>query len=291
MRSFFNKRNETDPYMYTDLAVERRRCDGDMGGVKYTSERWHSGTLERVRILTEEGELAMGRPSGNYYTLNVGRFDLLSDADIEDVTEDIARLLCIAVDGVRAYPERILTVGLGNRRLGCDSVGPRAAARIRPTMHIKELDPDTFTSLACSEIAVLAPGVTAESGIGSSEVIRGVCRRIMPDLVIAIDAIATRSEERLCSTVQISDTGLFPGSGIGNYSSELTERTLGIPIISVGIPTVIDSRIFRMNGVLDGELSGESMLVSPKEIDEISDVAAEIIGCAVNQAFGISSDV
>ena len=141
-----------------------------------------------------------------------------------------------------------------------------------------------FDALECSEIAVLCPGVTAESGLEATEVVRGVCRRIMPDVVIAVDAIATRSVERLGSTVQISDTGLFPGSGVGNSRAAMTEDTLGIPIIAVGVPTVIDSRIFGNDVMLDGE----AMLVAPKEIDEITTVAARIVGGAINQAFGIS---
>ena len=123
----------------------------------------------------------------------------------------------------------------------------------------------------------------------SAEVIRGVCRRVFPDVILAVDAIATRSVERLGATVQISDTGLFPGSGIGNSHTALTEDTLGVPIISIGVPTVIDSRIFAMGENETKIPDGESMLVSPKEIDEITTVAATIIGGAINQAFGISS--
>ena len=214
--------------------------------------------------------------------------DLLGEDEISDATEAVSRKLCEVMDNLGAIPDRILVVGLGNRSLTPDSVGPKAAATVKPTMHIKEFDEETFDSLDCSEIAILSPGVPAESGMDSAEVIRGVCRRILPDVIIAIDSIATRSTERLGTTVQISDTGIFPGSGIGNTHSALSEDTLGVPIISVGVPTVIDSRVFAM-GNDGGRLpDGEAMLVSPKEIDEITDVAARIIGGAINQAFGIS---
>ncbi|MBE6644353.1 MAG: GPR endopeptidase [Ruminococcaceae bacterium] len=290
MRYYFNERREKDRNGYTDLAVERRRADTNIRGVEYTSCECAVGIWERIRIISEEGARSINRPIGRYDTLNLGRMDLLSDEEILDAGEEIAKKLCETVDGTSASPERILVVGLGNRNLTPDSIGPKTAAQVKPTLHIKEFDEDMFDSLECSEIAVLCPGVTAESGMEASEVIRGVCRRLLPDVIIAVDAIATCSKERLGTTVQISDTGLFPGSGVGNYRNALTEESIGIPIIAIGVPTVIDSRIFSL-GDSDEKVpySEESMLVSPKEIDEITNVAAEIIGGAINQAFGISS--
>lgn len=288
MRYYFADRKEKEKNMYTDLAVERQRADTAVRGVEYTSSECDGGVWERVRIFSEEGARSIGRPCGNYDTLNTGRMDLLGEDEISDATEAVSRKLCEVMDNLGAIPDRILVVGLGNRSLTPDSVGPKAAAAVKPTMHIKEFDEETFDSLDCSEIAILSPGVPAESGMDSAEVIRGVCRRILPDVIIAVDSIATRSTERLGTTVQISDTGIFPGSGIGNTHSALSEDTLGVPIISVGVPTVIDSRVFAM-GNDGGKLpDGEAMLVSPKEIDEITDVAARIIGGAINQAFGIS---
>ena len=289
MRSYYTDRKEKEAHLYTDLAVERRRADSNIRGVEYTSSECDSGIWECVRIFSEEGARSIGRPCGKYFTLNTGRMDLLGDDEIEDATEEIAKKLCEAVDGVGVIPERILIAGLGNRSLTPDSVGPKAAEIVKPTLHIKDFDEEMFDALSCSEIAVICPGVTAESGLEATEIIRGVSRRIMPDLIIAIDAIATRSVERLGTTLQISDTGLFPGSGVGNNRSALTEDTLGIPVISVGIPTVIDSRVFSMGSTLNQKVSdSEAMLVAPKEIDEITSVAARIIGGAINQAFGIS---
>ena len=205
--------------------------------------------------------------------------ELLSEDGIWDAVEEVARGLCEFVSLVGASPERILAVGLGNRNLSPDSIGPKTADIIRPTLHVKNVDEEFFDELDCSEIAVLCPGVMAQSGMESYEIIKAVCHRISPTLLIAIDSIATSSYERLGSTVQLSHTGLFPGSGVGNFRTRLTEDTLGVPIISVGVPTVIDARAFGLR---------ESMLVVPKDIDEITTVAAKIIGNAVNQAFGIS---
>ena len=289
MRFYFAERNEKDPNMYTDLAVERRRADTNIRGVEYTSSECDGGIWECVRIFSDEGARSIGRPRGRYDTLNTGRLDLLSEDQISDATEEVAKRLCDLVDGLGVMPERILAVGLGNKNLTPDSIGPKSAARIKPTLHIKEFDEEMFFSLECSEIAVLCPGVTSESGMESADVIRGVCRRVIPDVIIAVDAIATRSVERLGTTFQISDTGLFPGSGVGNTRTALTEDTIGVPIIAIGVPTVIDSRIFAMDAGQSQKIEGEAMLVSPKEIDEITSVAAEIIGGAINQAFGISA--
>ena len=288
MRKYFTDRKEKSASFYTDLAIERRRAELDTEGVAYTSKETEGGVWECIRIFSAEGAKSIGRPIGHYDTLNTGRLDLLGEDEIESATEEIAKKLCEEVDGINVPPERILVVGLGNSQLTPDSTGPKSAAIVKPTLHIKSFDEETFISLGCSEIAVLTPGVTAESGIESADIVRGVARRVMPDIIIAVDSIATRSAERLGATVQISDTGLFPGSGVGNHRSSLTEDTLGAPVIAVGVPTVIDSRIFALGEYDDKKIAGEAMLVSPKEIDEITDVAARIIGGAINQAFGVS---
>lgn len=288
MRSYFTDRKEDKASMFTDLAVERRRADPEVRGVEYRSSECSVGIWECVKISSDEGARSIGRPKGRYDTLSTGRMDLLSEDEIDDATEEIAKKLCESIDGTSAIPERLLIVGLGNRNLTPDSVGPKAASIVKPTLHIKAFDEEMFESLECSEIAVIAPGVTAESGLESSEIIKGVSRRILPDAIIAVDAIATRSVERLGSTVQISDTGLFPGGGIGNSRNAITEDSLGIPVIAIGVPTVIDSRIFGLTDGAKFKPEGEAMMVSPKEIDEITTNAARIIGGAINQAFGIS---
>ena len=286
MRSYYTERDGDGDFFYTDLAIERRRADTDIKGVEYTSSECDAGVWECVRIFSEEGARNIGRPCGKYFTFTTGRMDLLGEEEIEDATEEIAKLLCRAVDDAGAVPERILVAGLGNRNLTPDSIGPKAAEIVSPTLHIKEFDGEMFESLDCSEIAVIVPGVTAESGLEATDVIRGVSRRILPDLIIAVDAIATRSVERLGTTVQISDTGIFPGSGVGNQRCALNEDTVGVPVIAVGVPTVIDSRAFSK--VSDQELESPSaMMVAPREINEIASAAARIIGGGVNRAFGI----
>lgn len=290
MKRYYKPRDEKHIGLCTDLAIERRRADTKIDGIEYRIRESDGGTWEFVRITSEDGAKSIGRPCGIYDTLNTGRMDLLDDDEIMDAQDEIAQKLCELFDAEKIIPDRILVVGLGNKNLTPDSVGPKAAERVKPTLHIKDCDEETFMALECSEIAVITPGVTAQSGIDSSEIVKGVCRRLLPDAVIVIDAFAARSTERLGSTVQLSNTGIFPGSGIGNSRTALSEDTLAAPVIVIGVPTVIDSRVFLAGNDTDSPLppDKEAMLVSPKDIDEITNVAAEIIGGAINQAFGIS---
>ena len=284
MRSYYHERKgEKD---YTDLAIERHAGLPSAEGVEYKSRECGVGIWETVRIYNSDGEESLGRRIGRYHTLSTGRLDLLSEDEIEDLCEEIAKMLCCTVDSLNCIPERMLVVGLGNAKLTPDSFGSRAAETVKPTLHIRNFDERMFHALECSEIAVICPGVSADTGVDSLEIIRGVSKRICPDIIIAIDALATEDEARLGSTVQISDAGLYPGGGVGNSAHALTEEAIGIPIISIGIPTVIDSRAFKKE---ERKRSiGESMLVSPREIDDIITVGARIVGGAINQAFGIS---
>lgn len=268
----------------SDLAVERRRADLSCGGIEYREERTVIGKWERIRITSEEGAKSIGRPKGHYDTLTLPRMDELDFGEIDDAKNELSIELCKLFDIDRIYPERILVAGLGNGSLTPDAVGPLAATNVEPTLHISEADEDMFDSLDCSEIAVIRPGVLGESGIDTGEIIMGVCQRIRPDVVIAIDSLASRSPDRLGTTIQISDTGILPGGGIGAKRKPIDEKALGIPVIAIGVPTVIDSRFFAKNDTRCG-----SMFVAPKEIDTIVRKAAEIIGGGINQAFGIYS--
>lgn len=276
----------------SDLALERRRADTNIEGVEYKKERRDCFLWERIRITSEDGAKSIGRPQGHYDTLTMPRMDTLDTDAAEQAQEELARELCRIFDKDGIYPERILVVGLGNRALTPDAIGPKCADGINPTMHITGFDREMFEALECSEIAVISPGVTAESGMDSADIVRGICERIRPSAVIAVDSLASRASSRLGSTVQISDTGIFPGSGIGNRRKALNRATLGVPVIAIGVPTVIDTRVFINEELArrdekDIEApSGEPMYVSPREIDTITDMAARIISGAINQAFG-----
>ena len=272
-----------NPNLYTDLATERRRAMPSAEGVEYRVNESPGGTWESVKILTEKAAREIGRPIGRYDTLNTGRLDTLTDEELDDAQEEIAKKLCLMLDELGVSPERLLVVGLGNPRLTPDSVGPKTTMRVRATKHISDADRQAFLALECSEISVISPGVAIDSGMEAFDIIKSICTGLNPDAVIAVDSIISHSEERLGTTFQLSNTGICPGSGIGNAKRSISESTLGIPVFAIGVPTVIDSRVFQRHPT-GGE---SSMLVSPREIDEITDSAARVIGGAVNQAFGI----
>ena len=276
-----------DDISYTDLACERRRADMNISGIEYKKEKNINGIWERIRIKSEAGARAMGRPMGFYDSLHTARLDRLDYEEIMGLTEELAGELCEMVERMGAVGTNVLVLGLGNQGLTPDATGPDSADKVRPTRHIAECDEGLFSTLGCARVSVLKPGVEAKSGISSSLVVEGIAREIKPDLVIAIDSLMARGRERLGSTIQISSTGICLGSGIGKSKHEISERTLGVPVISIGVPTVIDSRALGDEGA--DKKGGEGLMVSPKEIGEIVKNAAEIIGGAINLSFGIFS--
>ncbi len=289
---YFYERDYAADFPYTDLACERRRADTDIPGVNYKKEISPGGTWERIKITSAEGARSIGRPTGIYDTLQVARMDMLDRDGIDDAIDEVARELCHLCEACDILPGRLLVVGLGNPTLTPDAVGTECARRVKATMHIKEFDERFFENLECSEIAVAAPGVRAFSGMDASTTVMGLCNAIKPDAVLVIDSLAARSAERLGSTIQFASTGLCPGSGIGNASVPLTEKTLGAPVIAIGVPTMIDSRMFWYDAAgenADAQGAGPSMFVCPKEICEIVEVAGEIIAGGINQAFGLYS--
>ena len=283
MYGYFTERSYTGDLPYTDLAAERRRADLEIPGVEYHKENCRVGYWERIRISSKKGAESIGRPMGMYDTLQMKRADMLDTDEIEDAKNEIASGICRMLDRSEIFPGRILICGLGNRYLTPDSIGEMTAREVKPTMHIKEHDQRLFQRLSCAEIAVIAPGVAATSGLDAAVIVRGVCDLIKPDAVIAIDALAARDARRLGSTVQICNTGISPGGGIGNPRLAIGIETVGVPVIAIGVPTVIDTRVLCR----DSECPAEPMFVSPKEINEIASFASRIIGGGINRALGI----
>jgi spore protease len=272
--------------LYTDLACERGKFPTEW--VDYKKEKNINGVWERIRVRGEDGAKIIGKPAGLYDSLHTTRLDKMDYEEIMGVTEELAGELCEMVEISGAVGTNILVVGLGNQYLTPDATGPEVADKVRATRHIAELDEGLFSTLGCAKIAVLKPGVVARSGIDSATVIEGIAKEIKPDLVIAIDSLVARERERLGATLQISNTGICPGSGLGKAKKEINERTLGATVISIGVPTVISSTAL-LTSKNESIRHSEDMLVSPKEIGEIVKNAAEIIGGAINLAFGIFS--
>lgn len=277
----------SENFFNSDLALERRRADTTIEGVEYKRDVCLGGIWERLKITSEEGEKSIGRPIGLYDTLTVTRMDSITPEDIEDAKDEVSRELCRICDLCDIMPGRILVVGLGNRELTPDSLGPLAAGEVEATMHIKEANEEFFETLGCSEIATICPDVTANTGLNTADIVRGVCKITHPDVVFAIDSLASRSPERLGNTIQVSSTGIFPGTGLGSHPGcAINESLVGVPVIAIGVPTVINSGAFS-EAASRNSRKNTGMFLSPKGIDRIVKNAAKIVGGGINQAFGI----
>lgn len=224
----------------TDLALEAREIyeekNHDMGGIESETQEKDGMEITRVRITNPKGEAKTSKPMGNYITIEA---ESIKDRDpefYELVSESLSRELKAIVDLKK--DSKILVVGLGNWNITPDSLGPKVVDRVMVTRHIFELIPDQVDDRVRA-VCAIAPGVLGLTGIETGEVIRGIIEQIKPDLVIAIDALASRKTQRIGTAIQIADTGINPGSGIGNKRMGLNQETLGVKTIAIGVPMVV----------------------------------------------------
>lgn len=232
----------------TDLAVEEKESfPGDGGEVSGVSLReWHQADshikMTEVKILDQKGERAMGKPKGSYITLEADRLAAKDEDYHREVSEELARQIKGLLKGVD-YQNRdyhVLVAGLGNASVTPDSLGPRVLNNLQVTRHLKvQYGNEFFQGRNMPVISGIIPGVMAQTGMESAEIIKGVIRETEPDLVIAVDALAARSVKRLGTTIQLTDTGIHPGSGVGNHRHSLTRESLGVPVFAIGVPTVV----------------------------------------------------
>lgn len=231
----------------TDLALEERESfEGDGGeipGVILKERTRKGGTvrLTEVRILNDQGARAMGKPEGTYLTLEADELQTPDEDYHSRVADELAGQLNELMKRVgwkKKENPSLLVVGLGNRSITPDSLGPRAVGNLRVTGHLFA-QKDRKKKQPYPGLCAIAPGVMAQTGMETAQILRGIIGEASPDLVIAIDALAARSVRRLCTTIQLTDTGIHPGSGVGNHRHSLTKESLGVPVIAVGVPTVV----------------------------------------------------
>lgn len=264
----------------TDMASEAHRIWRQgatsldrLPGVEAEESQRDGFSLFRVRILDEEGAQALGKPVGQYFTLELDRFFSRGDEGFERAVQALAGLLRDAFVDVNGPS---LVVGLGNSEITPDALGPTAAQYVFPTRHLKLAAHPLFQDF--SEVAVCSPGVMGTTGMESALQIAAFCREIKPARVVVVDALAGSDPGRLCRTIQIADSGIAPGSGVGNDRSCLSRETLGVPVVAVGVPTVIDASAFGDDSGLRG------LFVTPKDIDATIRAGARLIGYAVDLA-------
>ena len=264
----------------TDLALEAHEFSGDCEGVELSQERMGDAAVTRMTITSPVAAKKLLKPEGSYVTVEMPSFSdsaFLPDERYEAVSNEISRML----------PEKgtVLVVGLGNSSITPDALGPRTASQVLATRHIS-----SELKRACGldklrSTAVLAPGVLGQTGIEVRDIIASLCRKIEPVAVIVIDALASRGLGRLGTTVQLSDAGIVPGAGVGNDRPEISMRSLGVPVISVGVPTVVDAATLAHDlGAHKTVPRAQMMIVTPREIDLLIDRASRLLALAVNSA-------
>lgn len=231
----------------TDLALEatesvRKQASGQMRGITIDEyDSMEDVHISKVVILSKNAAKNMGKPMGTYITLEASGLQESDEDYHREISKELARLLQSVLPGIEEE-KSILVVGLGNRDVTADSLGPCTVDNLFVTRHIiKEYGKKAYGTTKIHQISALVPGVMAKTGMETAEIIKGVIRETTPDIVIVIDALAARSTKRLNRTVQITDTGIHPGSGVGNHRNALTKESLGVPVIAIGIPMVVDA--------------------------------------------------
>ena len=270
----------------TDLALEAKelweesaRQTARLEGVAAFTETREGFLTETVEILDERGEKALGKPAGRYVTLTMDGLARREEDAFPRAARAVGGELARLMDGV---PGRglALVVGLGNRAITPDAIGPKVHEHTLVTRHLVEQIPEHFGAFR---------------PVASGELVQAVCRRLKPACVVAVDALASRSLKRLCRTVQLSDTGIAPGSGVGNHRWALDRASLGVPVLAVGVPTVVDASTLAADLLGQEELpplgEGRDLLVTPKDIDSQVDDLAKVIGYGISLALQPGLDV
>ena len=279
----------------TDLALEAEAlwresqpCGRAPAGVRARRETRGNFAVTTVEVLDQRGEAALGKPMGKYVTVEldalIRREENAFPAACALLSETLRALLPLSPG------EPCLVVGLGNREITPDAVGPDAVDCVMVTRHLTQQLPEDFGALR--PVSAVCSGVLGTTGIESSALVRAVADTVHPAAVVAIDALASRSPDRLCRTVQIADTGIVPGSGVGNTRAALNRETLGAPVIAVGVPTVVDAATLTLDLSARAGLSPDpaafgdagGMIVTPREIDKNVRDIAKLIGYSLNLA-------
>lgn len=308
----------------TDLAIEAKEIyskqskKDNIEGVIVSNKEDEEIKITRVDIKDEKGERALNKPQGTYITLDIPKLTNYDSEDVERVSRILSKEVGEVIKNIKLDESMTtLVVGLGNWNITPDALGPKVISKLMITRHLKQYIPDSIDE-GIRPVCGVAPGVLGITGIETGEIIKGIVEKIKPNLIICIDALASRKMERVNATIQIGNTGISPGSGVGNKRMEISERTLGIPVIAIGVPTVVDaatmasdtidlvidemikestsgSKFYNMLKTIDKDEKEKmihelldpyigNLMVTPKEVDMVIDTLSNIISTALNIA-------
>ena len=305
----------------TDLALERRdlyrkanNVANEINGLETEEEQLGENIkVTRVKVLNQEGEQAIGKKQGSYITIDIKDLKIAGEEDIQKASEAVTKELKTLIGNLIQPQEDILVVGLGNLYVTPDALGPKVIQDIDITRHLFTYMPEVLEQ-GTRPVSAVSPGVLGTTGIETVEILKGIVDNVHPKLIIVIDALASRSIERISSTVQIADTGIVPGAGVGNKRKELTVDTLGIPVIAIGVPTVVEAATIAADSLnlfiqkLQEEAHSNEFLnqlqeedkyqmikevlqpadynfiVTPKEIDDLIENMSSVVARGINFA-------
>lgn len=269
----------------TDIALERHELlkDNKCEGVIFNQEKTEKAVITTIEIIDENGEKALGKPKGKYITVDLPEFSHeseLLDSRLTAISQTIKDLLPSNI-------QTVLVAGLGNESITPDALGPLCAKQIFATRHIEKDMQKTLELPSLRPVVAVSTGVLGQTGIETAEYIKGIAQLVKPDAVIVIDALASRKISNLGKTVQLSDTGITPGAGVGNFRKTIDKATLGVPAISIGVPTVVDGRTI-VHDLTENktEISNDAdeMMVTPRNIDTVIERAAKLLALSINCA-------
>lgn len=274
----------------TDLALETREMipEPQIEGVSSKEEQAGSLAISTIEITSPAGAERMKRAMGTYVTITCPPFSDSTEVDEAEIEEIAQRIREMLPQDARLA----LVVGLGNRGITPDALGPQVIEKTLATRHISEEIKRSVGLEHLRAVAALSPGVLGQTGVETAEIVNSVVKEIRPDAVIVIDALASKSLDRLGTTIQLSDTGISPGSGVMNRRKELSEGSLGVPVLAIGVPTVVDALTLAQDivGEVDTtvqekvEPRGAAMMVTPREIDLIIGRSSRVVSLAINRA-------
>ncbi len=295
--------NQSKKYLRTDLATECRAREGarleGLDGVDFNEEILDGVTVSHLIISTKKASEIIGKPIGKYVTLGFISPNIMTDEQLKALENTLCGVIREFMYRLCPRCRSVLSVGLGNMDITADSIGPRCLSSITVTRHVKEHNPKLFERLCHLETSALTPGVLAQTGFESAGLILSAVKLAKPDMVMVIDALAAGSPDRLTCTIQLCDSGISPGSGVKNHRPSINQELLEVPVIALGVPTVVDasaiifdalekSGIKELSPEFEAELEKKrDFFVSPKDIDESVKILCSVISNSINSALSM----
>ena len=297
----------------TDIFKKNNNIENNIDGIETNVREEGNIKITEVKVTNENGANSIGKPIGTYITMDIKKLKVATDEEIENYGNKLSNELKKLIDSHTEKQDEILVVGLGNIYVTPDSLGPKVINEIDVTRHILKYMPEVLEE-GTRSVSAISPGVLGTTGMETLEIVTGIVQNIKPKLIIVIDALASRSMDRISSSIQLSDTGIVPGAGVGNTRKELSQNTLNIPVIALGIPTVVESAVLvndclnlfitklqeeaKSNDYLNNLKQQDNyeeikealipndynMIVTPKEIDELIENMKDVVARGINYA-------